>query len=256
MSDNNEDEFQSILDRHKEPPAAEQKPGAIPEFHASAQLPNPEQVFDHSEEAEMHRQQERKLGVETPSYPEAATPTVIHPHVMVDPNTGSIFGQGPDGEEIRVDEQEAARFLKCMLHDEEMRFFVQPIAGFDVTVEVAAPTELFTTLASAMVDDWPYSSKSGVSWVLAMQQAHVWFSVRSIDGKPTKWSDPFADGIPKASFLREVLRNPEDHMSDIFNMNSARWSMLRESIRIAENKLKICVTAMKQRGFFEFGDTE
>jgi hypothetical protein len=241
-----DEDFEGILERSKEPDTTVRLEGNIP-IDGS--------VFDHSAEQQAIQEHEREMGVSTPEYPVDAGAPVLHPHIMIDA-VGGLFGKLTDGEEIKVSAEESARFLRCALNDTEMYFDVQPVSGQSVSVRVAMPTEAFTSYAGSLVNQWPDFTGDSVAWILAMQQAHVWFCVRAVDDVPTAWSDFFADGVPKTSELLKVLRGPNDYMDAVFNMSAPRWRLLLEAVRIAEMKTKTCLAAWQQRAFFGTGDTE
>ena len=216
-------------------------------------------LFDHSaEEGAIREAEGDNDDIVAPEQPEHIEAPLHNRALQADPvadlkaQAERSFTGTFDVGKVTVDPDERTAFLRAALHDTEMCFDVR-LEGLDVTIKIAIPPETFTTNAAAAATAWAklgFNDKdSDIQWLLSFQQMHAWFMVREIDGIPTTWSDDFCDGIPKTSFTRAKLSDP-DNFETFFVMTPARWRMLVEAMRIAEFKYKLCLEAWQDRSFF------
>jgi hypothetical protein len=187
-----------------------------------------------------------------------------NPGMTADPTRGVVediinrFRTDVEGAVVEVTAGERDAFVRSALHDTEMVFSV-PVAGVGSVVEVAVPSDLFTSLASATAYHWGklgfIDPSSDMQWILAFQQLHVWYQVRSIDNVPTPWSDFWrVDTPPATAEIRNFMRRPSNFES-ITGMKAVRWRMVMDAVRTAEEKYKICLKNWHNRSFFTGADT-
>lgn len=220
-------------------------------------------LTDHSKEAEAKSDADKQDGVVVPEQPDHPFTPVQHPVNLQDPisdlrthASDSMEGDFSVGK-VEVTQAEKDLFVRAALHDSEMIYTVD-VEGLDATIEVAIPTEAFTVAAANAVQEWGASGHldptSNVQWLLALQQMHVWYQVRSVNGVPTAWADVFADGLPRISALRKHLANV-DLFEEIINMSPVRWRIMVNALAVAEYKYKLCLDSWRTRAFFEKADT-
>jgi len=220
--------------------------------------------FDHSPELEAKREKETKDGTVPPDLPETEDLGVNNP-TMLDSSADRLKDEmeqrfSEEFGNIKVDVTPAEReaFVRAALHDSELTFRVE-IEGMGTTIEVAMPTDEFTNSAAAAAKAWGaidfIDPESDMQWMLAFQQIHAWYQVRSIDGEPTPWSDYWADGMPKIRELRAYMKDP-DNFEDFFQMNAVRWRMLLDAVRVAELKYRLCLRNWRDKSFFTGADTD
>lgn len=254
-----------MSDQPEQPPAdifagvTEEPEEGAAQFHAEVDLADVGiDPFDHASEERAIGEDRAKNSIPAPERPTRLTAPVNTPALLEDPvadlktdvdaSFSGVFNVGP----VTVEPDERERFMRCALHDEEMWFDIT-LEGMDTTVRVAIPPESFTAAVATAISAWDKAgvvdSSSNMQFYLAMQQLHAWFQVREVGGKHTPWSDAFADGMPKASWIRQFTRDP-DNFDAFFNMSAARWRLLVESMRVAEFKYKLCLEAWRDRSFF------
>lgn len=220
-------------------------------------------LFDHSAEAAAIAKENKEDELPVPEQPAHMSIPLVNKALQADP-VGALKEQAErsftgtfDVGTVTVTEVERSEFLRSALHDTEMVFEIK-LEGVATMLRVAMPPEAFTTSAAAAATAWGRSGfndkESDLQWLLSFQQMHAWFMVREIDGAPTPWSDAFCDGIPKFSFQRAHLANP-DNFETFFVMTPARWRMIVEAMRIAEYKYKLCTEAWQDRSFFTSAGT-
>ncbi len=215
-------------------------------------------LFDHSAEEAAINEAEKTDEIPIPEQPEHIQAPLHNPALQADPvadlkeKAERSFTGTFDVGKVTVDALERADFLRAALHDKEVVFDVK-LEGVDASVKIAIPPEFFTTSAASAANAWGVSGfndrDSDLQWLLSFQQMHAWFMVREINGVPTPWSDAFCDGMPKSSFLRATLKEP-DNFEAFFVMQPVRWRMIVEAMRIAEFKYKLCLEAWQDRSFF------
>jgi hypothetical protein len=221
-------------------------------------------LHDHSEEQKIAKERDRKLGVALPEMP-ATTPEAVRSPAMMQNSTDPLqdemerrFSQGFGDLKVNVTSQDRDAFVRSALHDEELVLSIE-LPGVAATICVAIPPDSFTTSASAAVTQWGredfIDKESDMQWLLAFQQVHAWYQVRSVNGEPTVWSDYWVDGLPP---LKEIRKSMRDHSTfdPIFQLNAVRWRMMLDAIRIAELKYKICLQNWKDRSFFDGAGTD
>lgn len=213
---------------------------------------------DHSAEEKAIGQNETDNEIEAPDRPKRLTAPINTPELLQDPvvdvrdEIDKSFNGVFDIGKVEVTSEERERFVRCALHDEEMWFDVT-LEGTNIPVRVAIPPENFTASVATAIDHWHkagvVNSESNIQFYLAFQQIHAWFQVRQINGRNTPWSDEFADGLPKSSWIRQFTKDP-NNFEDFFNMSAVRWRLIVESMRMAEFKYKLCLEAWRDRSFF------
>ncbi len=248
--------------------AAEQEEQSAPEATPPQEIKvRPEELgidlFDHNPEANAVKQDREKDGVAPLDELPNPDTKIQHPASLKDPvgNMKRIIDPFKDEFDIgtvEVTATERDAFVRSALNDTEMIFDIH-LEGIDVNVKVAIPTEAFTTLAAGILDKWDalgaINAKSNVSWLLAFQQLHAWYQIRSFNGQETPWAKFFDDGVPNISKIREHIDN-YDNLSPIVNMSGPRWRMMVNAMALAEYKYKLCLDAWRTRSFFEKAGTD
>lgn len=221
-------------------------------------------LFDHSEEINARKEQDEKDGVAPPPLPESDPVSYQNPAMLSDPAEAvrdeieSRFTEEFQASKVSVKPAEREAFVRAALHDSELQFNVK-VEGVGATVTIAMPSDHFTSAVTAAAYSWAkdghISADSDLQWILSFQQMHAWFQVRAVNGVPTSWASDWADGIPSAKQLQELLNNPEN-LKDIQSMSGIRWRLMLQAIRIAEQKYKICLNNWHDRTFFTGADTD
>ena len=220
-------------------------------------------LTDHNPEANAIRGADEQDGVATLQELPHPHTRLNNPALIADPvgkmkNEIDPFSDNFTLGKVEVTLEERDAFVRAALHDEELVFNVY-LEGIDATVAVAIPTESFTTMVANTIEMWDDKgvtrAKNNVSWLLLFQQIHAWYQVREFNGKPTKWSAAFDDGVPKISALRKILSDIEN-FEDVINMSAPRWRMMVNAMAIAEYKYKLCMDAWRTRSFFAKADTD
>ena len=220
--------------------------------------------FDHSKEHAAVQQHQAEEGTAPLPMPPREDAAVNNPGMMVNPadflrdEMERRFAQEFDDIKVTVTPADRDAFVRAALHDKELILDIE-LEGVGCIVQVAIAPDEFTTSASAALRKWQelehISKDSDLQWMLAFQQIHAWYQIRSINGEPTAWSDFWADGMPKLSKIRDAMRNPEV-FEPFFQMNATRWRMCLDAVRMAELKYKICMKNWKDRSFFTGADTD
>lgn len=233
-----------------------------PAFHVEVDTAGVD-LFDGSAERAMLKEADRELGVDVPDQPSRQSAPITNGGMMSDPvrqmqlKADEAFSEQFDDLVVTVTPAERDRFVRAALFDTEMTFDVV-IEGLGVQFSVAIPTELFTASSPLCIDAWgktgAINTNSTTQWLLAFQQLHVWYQVRSINDSPTAWSTMFMDGVPKLSKLIEYA-SEQDNLTDVREMSAPRWRLCVEAVRIAERKYKLCLEAWHDRSFFTSAGT-
>lgn len=220
--------------------------------------------YDHSSEVDAKLEKAREDGTAPPPMPDVEPEGVRNPAMLTDPMDElhdvmeQRFRQSFADMKVEVSKVERDAFVRAALHDEELVFDIE-LEGVGVVVQVAMPSDEFTNSAFSAVNRWGeedhIDKQSDLQWLLAFQQMHAWYQIRSVNGEPTSWSDYWEDGKRKRSEIRRYMENP-DNFDDITSMNAARWRMLVMAMRIAEFKYKICMQNWRDRSFFTGADTD
>lgn len=219
--------------------------------------------YDHGAEQAAINAAQQTIGIAPPELPENQDTPIGNPGVMVDPTQDIHEEMQQRFKAMRanvvVDVTAADRdaFVRSALHDSELIFDILQ-EGVEATVAVAIPPEMFTAMVVEAIGQREASGAlekgNTMLWFLLFQQMHVLFQVRKVNGVPTEWASIWEGGIPSASVLRGILRNP-DHLTKIEAMNAVRWRMCMDAIQIAEVKYANCMTNWRNRSFFTGADT-
>lgn len=215
-------------------------------------------LFDHSAEQAAIAKEEELDGVPIPEPPGHVEAPINNAKLLDNPlddlkaMAEKSFNGTFDVGSVTVTPSEREDFLRAALHDSELQFDIH-LEGVGVVISVVIPPETFTTSAASAADAWGkkgFNDKdSDIQWTLSFQQMHAWFQVRAINHAPTAWSDAFCDGVPKMSYMRNQLSDP-DNFETFFTMQPPRWRMLVEAMRVAEYKYKLCQEAWHDKSFF------
>ena len=221
-------------------------------------------LHDHSAEQVAAKEHNQKLGVAPPDMPVTTPEAVRNPAMMKnasDPLQDEMerrFSQGFGDLKVEVTARDRDAFVRYALHDEELILDIE-LPGVGAVIRIAIPPDEFTNSASAAVTQWGredfIDKDSDLQWLLAFQQIHAWYQVRSVNGEPTVWSDFWVDGLPPLKKIRKSMRD-QTTFDPIFQMNAVRWRMMLDAIRIAELKYKICLQNWKDRSFFAGAGTD
>lgn len=220
--------------------------------------------YNHAAEQEVIDAKKRESGTLPPSLPETQDMGIRNPKMMATPvdyvkeemerRFTHEFGQ----QKVNVTATDRDAFARAALLDQEVVFDIL-LEGLDITIRIAMAPDEFTSSAAAAVTQWQQdglmSKDSDMQWLLAFQQVHAWYQVRSINSVPTPWSDFWVDGLPALKDIRLAMREHE-RFDPFFRMNAARWRMLMEAVRIAELKYKLCLQSWNDRSFFTGADTD
>jgi hypothetical protein len=273
MSDQTPEQPKSIFEAAEEPEAGALRHDEAADAPPAEDLSHPERVsvevpvgehnpLDHSAEMKVKREYEESMGIAPPPLPTSQRIPVANPAMLPDA-TDDLKAEmerrfraefGP--KEVQVTAEERSAFVRAALHDSELTFRV-PVEGADVVVDVAIPSDKFTTLAAAACNQWiaggHLEKDSDMQWLLAFQQIHAWYQVRAVDGVPTPWSI-FWEETPSTAKIRTFMADPEN-FEVFFRMNAVRWRLFMDAIRTAEWKYKICLDNWNNRSFFTGADT-
>lgn len=250
---------QSILDAAYEPPhpSADAEPRTMEDAYAApAETTEQEDILDTQPE------------ITAPLPPEPIDIPIQNPGVMTAPvrdakaaadaAADKLQQARHDGITVQLSEGDRSKFVQSALNDTEMIFDIE-LEGVSAEVEIAIPPEAWTAAAPLIIAKWGKKGLIDVSselqWHLAFQMLHVYFQVRSVNGKPVGWSTSLAEGFNSGVKLTDVIEEATEHAYlTVSSISAARLSLMMEAMRTAENKYRHCLTAWHDRSFFTKAD--